>query len=185
MKLNLGCGFDRRDGYINVDNQRFCEPDTLADLEVFPWPFETSSATEILLSHVLEHLGEKRDTYLKIIQELYRVSAPDAVIKISVPHPRHDDFLNDPTHVRAITADQFFMFSKKQNDKWRNEGAANTLLAKILDVDFEVTDVQSLLNDVWLKKLKSRELSIDELTELATHQVNIIQEITIQLRAVK
>ena len=59
---------------------------------VFPWPFETSSATEILLSHVLEHLGEKRDTYLKIIQELYRVSAPDAVIKISVPHPRHDDF---------------------------------------------------------------------------------------------
>ena len=77
------------------------------------------------------------------------------------------------------------MFSKKQNDKWRNEGAANTLLAKILDVDFEVTDVQSLLNDVWLKKLKSRELSVDELTELATHQVNIIKEITIQLRAVK
>ena len=77
------------------------------------------------------------------------------------------------------------MFSKKQNDKWRKEGAANTLLAEILDVDFEVTDVQSLLNDVWLKKLKSRELSIDELTELATHQVNIIKEITIQLRAVK
>ena len=63
--------------------------------------------------------------------------------------------------------------------------AANTLLAEILDVDFEVTDVQSLLNDVWLKKLKSRELSVEELTELATHQVNIIKEITIQLRAVK
>ena len=39
--------------------------------------------------------------------------------------------------------------------------------------------------EFWLKKLKSRELSVDELTELATHQVNIIKEITIQLRAVK
>jgi len=185
VKLNLGCGFDRREGYINVDNQLLCEPDTLADLEVFPWPFETSSATEILLSHVLEHLGEHRETYLKIIQELYRVSAPNAVIKISVPHPRHDDFLTDPTHVRAITADQFFMFSKIQNNKWREEGVANTLLAEILDVDFEVTDVQSFLSEIWLKKLKSKEISVDELSQLATHQVNIIKEISIQLRAVK
>ena len=185
MKLNLGCGFDRREGYVNVDNQPLCAPDKIADLEVFPWPFETNEATEILLSHVLEHLGARKETYLKIIQELYRISAPDALIKISVPHPRHDDFLTDPTHVRAINADQFFMFSKKQNGKWREEGAANTRLAEILDVDFEVVDVQSLPDDVWLKKLRGKEISLDELTYLATHQVNIIKEITIQLRAVK
>ena len=88
--------------------------DNLVDLEVFPWPFETSVASEILLTHVLEHLGERQQTYLQIIQDLYRVSAPGAVIVITVPHPRHDEFLMDPTHVRPIIADQFFMFSKKK-----------------------------------------------------------------------
>ena len=185
MRLNLGCGLDRRIGYINVDNQPLCEPDTLADLEVFPWPFETSTASEILLVHVLEHLGERRETYLQIIQEIYRVSAPGAVIVITVPHPRHDDFLMDPTHVRPIIANQFFMFSKKKTRGWRNEGAANTPLADILNVDFDVLGVQSVPDDFWFAKLQTGEISSEDLALKAQNQVNIIKEVTIQLRAVK
>ena len=37
------------------------------------------------------------------MKELYRISCDQANIHISVPHPRHDDFLADPTHVRPIT----------------------------------------------------------------------------------
>jgi hypothetical protein len=31
-KLNLGCGFDRRDGFVNADNFPECQPDVLMDI---------------------------------------------------------------------------------------------------------------------------------------------------------
>ena len=185
MKLNLGCGFDRRDGFVNIDNRLVCKPDAVADLEEFPWPFRNDFATEIVLSHVLEHLGESREVYLKVIQELYRISAPGALVNITVPHPRHDNFLMDPTHIRPISADQFFMFSKKKIFEWREEGAANTPLAEILNVDFDVMEVKSLPDDKWLTQLRAGKISSEELAHLAQHQFNIIKEITIELRAVK
>ena len=95
-------------------------PEIVQDLEIFPWPWPDNSADEILLCHVLEHLGQTPDLFLKIMQELYRVCKPNATVTIMVPDPRHDFFLNDPTHVRphhapVTTRD---MFSKKQCEAW-------------------------------------------------------------------
>ena len=78
MKLNLGCGYNKMDGFLNVDNQIRCQPDMIVDLEELPWPFESNSADELVLCHVLEHLGETRDIYLRIIQEIYRVCQHEA-----------------------------------------------------------------------------------------------------------
>ena len=36
-KLNLGCGFDKRDGFVNADNFAECEPDIHIDIEQTPW----------------------------------------------------------------------------------------------------------------------------------------------------
>src|SRR6516162_1537826 len=57
LKLNLGCGDKRIPGYINVD--KFSNPDLKHDLETFPWPWPDDSVSEILLIHVLEHLGQE------------------------------------------------------------------------------------------------------------------------------
>ena len=84
LRLNLGCGDKLLPGWLNVDSVPDCNPDMVCDLEQFPWPWADNSVEEILLSHVLEHLGEDRDVYLGIIKELYRVCCHGAKIQIMV-----------------------------------------------------------------------------------------------------
>ena len=185
MRLNLGCGKNKLKDYTNVDKEKVCQPDKVLDLEDIPWEFEDNCADEILLNHVLEHLGESREVYLAIISELYRISKPGATIKIRVPHPRHDDFVTDPTHVRPILPSQFYMFSKKQNKEWEEQGFANTPLAHYLDVDFNVTEINWVPDDKWLKRLKDGAITSTELAEKSEHEYNIIKEIEIILKVIK
>ena len=56
-KLNLGCGFDKREGFVNADNFPECSPDVRFDIERTPWPLEDDGFDHILMKHVLEHVG--------------------------------------------------------------------------------------------------------------------------------
>ena len=184
-KLHLGCGGKKLDGWINVDIEASCSPDEIVDLEKFPWPWQDDSVDHILMSHVLEHLGERRDIYLQIIQELYRVCVDGALIEIHVPHPRHDHFLWDPTHVRAITAEGLLMFDKQTNLQWIQENAANTPLGIYLGVDFRIDKVNYQPDPVIQKQLESGEISASEFHSLLRTQNNICQQIDIDWRVVK
>jgi predicted SAM-dependent methyltransferase len=57
MKLNLGCGSDYRQGYINVDRVSGVA-DVVHDLNVFPYPWSDNSVDEIVARHILEHLED-------------------------------------------------------------------------------------------------------------------------------
>ncbi len=63
MKLNLGCGFNKPGGYVNVDKFEACRPDLLMDVEVFPWKFKTGEVDEVLFNHSLGHMGRKRTRF--------------------------------------------------------------------------------------------------------------------------
>src|SRR5260221_267479 len=138
MKLNLGCGQNHLEGYVNIDKAPRAKPDVLHDLEEFPWPFEDSSIEEVVLNHVLEHLGADPDVFIAVFIELYRICKKGALVRIAVPDPRHDHFYGDPTHVRAVTPLTLSLFSKKNCASWAKSGSANTPLAVYADVDFEL-----------------------------------------------
>ena len=79
----------------------------------FPWTFSDNEIEEIIFIHSLEHMGAQEDIFLNIVKEIYRICKSKAVVQINVPHPRHDNFLGDPSHVRAITPQLLTLFSKK------------------------------------------------------------------------
>lgn len=185
MKLNLGCGHDHLPGWVNVDKFPAARPDVAHDLERFPWPFQDDAAEEVLLKHVLEHLGRDSETFMNILKELYRVCAPGATVRIVVHHPRHLDFLQDPTHVRPVLGEMFEHFSLDCNEDWGRRGMPGTPLAKYLGLDFKVESVTQNLDPWWDDEYRSGRISRDKLERAIRDCNNVVQTTEVVLRAQK
>lgn len=185
LKLNLGCGYNRLDGYWNVDVAAACAPDEIVDLEKTPWPWPADSADTVLFNHSLEHLCASADRFLALMRELYRVCCHEAVIQIRVPHPRHDDFLDDPTHVRAITPGLLMLFDRRKNDEWRAGQFSNTPLAHYLGVDFELTRWDIVLAKTWQSMLDSGQITREQLDHEVRTRNNVAREYRMALRVRK
>jgi hypothetical protein len=183
LRLNLGCGMDRLDGYVNVD--RHGKYDVQHDLEVLPWPWPDHSVSEILLKHVLEHLGRDPSVYLEIMKELYRVCHDGATIRIVVPHHRHEYFYNDPTHVRPVTAEGMGLFSQRLNREWIAAGFSHSPLAIQLGVDFELTEVALKPSELWSRLHPQVPVDTAQLIQQSALYNNLIQEVQMTLKAVK
>ena len=183
LKLNLGSGQNPQSGYLNVD--KYGKADLHCDLESFPWPWPDNSVSEILLVHVLEHLGGAPDTFIGIMKEMYRVCEPDALIHIAVPHPRHDNFLGDPTHVRPVLPSTLELFSKKSNLMWQKMKWANSPLALYHNVDFEMLEATMVLEEPYGAELQAGKLSPSDLDALLKRYNNVATEIRIELKAIK
>jgi hypothetical protein len=183
LRLNLGCGMSRLDGYVNVD--RHGEPDLRHDLEDVPWPWPDDSVSEVLLKHVLEHLGRDPNVYLAIMKELYRVCHDGATIRVVVPHHRHEFFFNDPTHVRAVTADGMTLFSQRLNRHWIAQGFSHSPLGIYLGIDFELMEVKLEPSELWYRLHPQRPVDAGILIQQSALYNNLIQEVQMTLRPVK
>ena len=104
--LDLGAGVKKYPGSIAVDSNPVTNPEVLHDLNVIPYPFESSSVDEVRLDNVLEHL----DDVIAIITEIYRISKPGAKVVISVPYFRGRFAFIDPTHRHFFTVDSMTYF---------------------------------------------------------------------------
>jgi predicted SAM-dependent methyltransferase len=98
-RLNVGCGGKVQDGWINIDAHPLQGVDVVHDLDVFPWPFADAEASEILASHVFEHVRKPVDFVL----ECWRVLQPGGRLTIQCPHWTSENAFTDPTHLRFVT----------------------------------------------------------------------------------
>lgn len=113
-KINLGCGFAKKEGYINIDSDKSVDPDIVRELER-GLPFDDSSVDEVYAHHVLEHL--KPEDFIFILSEIYRVCKNGAKIEIEVPL----GVVDDPLHQTFFTETSFVHWCEPLEKKtgWR------------------------------------------------------------------
>jgi len=85
MKLDVGCGKNKREGFIGIDKEDYGQ-EYVRDIEKQCLPFSDNTVDEIFCQHVLEHL----DDVMFVINEFWRVLKPDGVAWIIVPHKNHE-----------------------------------------------------------------------------------------------
>ncbi len=97
MRVNLGCGNDVKEGWVNVDVLPIVGTVNF-DLNK-EWQLPDNYADEVLVSHIYEHINDP-EFFLK---ELHRICKPNAKIIFKVPSFRNTSAWADPTHKRAVS----------------------------------------------------------------------------------
>jgi len=83
MKLNLGCGKDVKQGYINIDCRKLHGIDIVLDLEREKLPYDDNSIDEILAKDIVEHFSFRNVE--NVLKEWHRVLKPDGLLVIQTP----------------------------------------------------------------------------------------------------
>lgn len=106
IKIDLGCGPKPKNGYYSLDILEISGVDIIADMNQ---PFDLipdNSCSHIFSNHSLEHIMNLNT----LMSEIYRISKPDAVIEIVVPHFSNVFAYSDPTHVRFFGIYSFYYY---------------------------------------------------------------------------
>lgn len=163
MKLNIGCGKDHLQGYINID---CVEPaDLICDVEEIALPYEDNTVEAFVLSHVLEHFQNP----LEVLQELLRVAKNGATMHIRVPYGSSDDAWADPTHKRPYFVDSFMYFGQPHYQNFDYGYTADWKLVKVgLILQEHIT-----------------ERNPEKLRALLIRERNVVKEMVVEMTAIK
>ncbi len=115
-------------------------------------------------------------TLHRALQRIWHSATEGAEVSIRIPHPRHDVFLSDLGYVRAILPDAFLALDPSQA-----VGSSH----QPLGVRFEFLESQMELDPQWQAAVDAKEISYDDLAMISRQANNVIQWVTIRLRAKK
>ncbi len=168
-RLNVGCGRNIQEGWVNLDSAALPGVDIVCDLETLretPIHLPDKTVDHFLLSHVIEHI---RDS-LGLMQELWRLATPGAIAVIRVPHGGSDDAWEDPTHVRAYFPNSFGYFS--QPFYWRADYGYRA--------DWKPDKVTLLVD-----RTRCAGLNPQEIFTKTQYERNVVKEMICEMRAIK
>ena len=136
VKLDLGCGTVKKEGFVGVDRIAFPGVDIVADLTA-RWPFDDASVDEVHCAQMIEHLTVTQRVFF--VNELYRVLKPGGKASLIVPHWASCRAYGDPTHQWPPVSEFWFYYLSA---KWRSTEAPHTdqqVWPEGFCCDFEVT----------------------------------------------
>jgi SAM-dependent methyltransferase len=102
LRLHLGCGATRLEGWVNCDLFPAPHVDVAFDVQK-TWPFGDGTVAHIYASHLLEHLSDP----WAFFSEAWRVLHPVGGMVLRLPHGGHRAAWWDLTHVRPWFPESF------------------------------------------------------------------------------
>jgi SAM-dependent methyltransferase len=143
IRLDLGCGPNKKEGFIGVDRKPFKGVDCVLDLTA-QWTWRDATVDEIHSSHFVEHLDA--DERVDFVNECWRVLKPGGFATIIAPYAFSERAYGDLTHKWPPVVG---FWGQYLNKAWREANAPHSNYADA--VDFEVVGWYSVRGDVALK----------------------------------
>jgi len=158
-RLNLGCGNDYREGYINVDMHTSHRVDLVSDVASLP-TIADFSCSEVLAQDVLEHIQRLRAG--TALREWNRVLAPGGCLILRVPSLIHLlDLMKDPSRQTAaaqrLLVQCLYGTQGYEGDCHFNGFTEITLRDELAEAGFEIQ--QSTIVDEWMFQVDARKVS--------------------------
>jgi len=107
MKLDIGCGQNKKQGFIGIDIIKMPGVDIVCDLDKEKIPLKSNSVEEVFSMHFMEHTRN----LVAIMEEIWRVCKNGATVIIAVPYYNSIGAFRDPTHKRFFTYNTFDHFT--------------------------------------------------------------------------
>jgi O-antigen biosynthesis protein len=113
LALDLGSYQARRTGYLGVDKRRGEGVDVVSELPR-QLPFGESSIGVVRAMDFLEHVEDK----IALINELYRVLAPNGLLLSMTPSTDGRGAWQDPTHVAGYNENSFWYYTDQAYQRY-------------------------------------------------------------------
>jgi hypothetical protein len=154
LKLNLGCGVHKIEGFIGVDMEPSDAVDVDKDLRQRPWPWKDNSVSEIIANYLLMYLvGIDR---LRFMDEAFRILKVGAKLTLKVPYWASVRIGLDPLYEwPPITEMSFLMYNKE----WREK---NNHAHYPLNCDFDYTYGYALSGDIVSRNPEYQQMALRE-----------------------
>lgn len=121
MRIDIGCGPNKAEGFIGLDQHPFDGVDHVLILGRERLPFDDDTVDEARMSHFLEHLAARERCQL--LNELHRVMKTGAQCAVICPHWASSRAYGDPTHQWPPIGEMFWYYLKRE---WRDQNAPHT-----------------------------------------------------------
>lgn len=131
VKIDIGCGTKKKEGFIGVDVIAFEGVDVVMDAGKDKWPWEDNSVDEVHCNHFVEHLTAAQRIHF--VNELHRVLKPKGTCLIITPHWASLRAYGDLTHQWPPVSEMWFYYLSKE---WRATQAPHNV---DYTCDFEAT----------------------------------------------
>lgn len=107
--LELGTTEAEINGSLTVDVRPPAK--LIHDLRKFPWPLPSDHFRFIIASHIIEHIPDT----MRFMEEIWRISKPNAKIILRYPHYTSAGAFEHPTHSRYFSLYTFSWFAGKNS----------------------------------------------------------------------
>lgn len=172
IRIDLGCGPRKPEGFIGVDSYPWPEVDVIADLNQH-FPFPDSSVDEVRAHDVIEHLPDRIHT----MNEIWRICKPNALVDIRVPSTDGRGAFQDPTHISFWNINSFQYYCIEfpaYITLCRSYGFQGAF--RIISLEHEESPDQVIHVIARLQAIKSNEVELSEdiINSLKLRKVNLV-----------